>query len=149
MSKYEKQIRLRIGCIIVFLAVMIFFMVLSGELGWGDSRYMTSLMRTYSSLAFFGCLIYLIVCLTRYRKLLHNRALMEESKIYEQDEREQMIHDKSGGILADWGIPCIMIANWFAAMLAAPQVFYTLTIILIALAGGKWGLRQYYKRKYS
>ena len=54
MSKYEKQIRLRIGCIIVFLAVMIFFMVLSGELGWGDSRYMTSLMRTYSSLAFFG-----------------------------------------------------------------------------------------------
>ena len=59
MSKYEKQIRLRIGCIIVFLAVMIFFMVLSGELGWGDSRYMTSLMRTYSSLAFFGCLIYL------------------------------------------------------------------------------------------
>ena len=61
MRRYVKQIRLRIWCIIVFLAVMIFFMVLSGELGWGDSRYMTSLMRTYSGLAFFGCLVYLIV----------------------------------------------------------------------------------------
>ncbi len=149
MRRYVKQIRLRIGCIIVFLAVMIFFMVLSGELGWGDSRYMTSLMRTYSGLSFFGCLIYLIVYLVRYRKLLHNRELMEESRILEQDEREQMIHDKSGGILVDLGIPCIMIADWFAAMLAAPQVFYTLTMILIVLAGGKWGLRQYYKRKYS
>lgn len=149
MRRYVKQIRLRIGCIIVFLAVMIFFMVLSGELGWGDSRYMTSLMRTYSGMAFFGCLVYLIVCLVRYRKLLHNRELMEESRILEQDEREQMIHDKSGGILVDLGIPCIMIADWFAAMLAAPQVFYTLTMILIVMAGGKWGLRQYYKRKYS
>ena len=105
MRRYVKQIRLRIGCIIVFLAVMIFFMVLSGELGWGDSRYMTSLMRTYSGLAFFGCLVYLIVYLVRYRKLLHNRELMEESRILEQDEREQMIHDKSGGILVDLGIP--------------------------------------------
>ena len=58
MRRYVKQIRLRIWCIIVFLAVMIFFMVLSGELGWGDSRYMTYLMRTYSGLAFFGCLVF-------------------------------------------------------------------------------------------
>ncbi len=149
MKRYLKQIRMRMVGILIALISMIFFMFISGELGWGDSRYMTSLMRTYSGIAFFGCFIYLIVCLRRYKRILQNQFLTEEARVKEMDERRRLIYDKSGGILADLWIVSVAIAAWFAAMLATTEIFYTLLVILLVMVCGKAGTFWYYEKKYE
>lgn len=98
---YTDKIKWRIRILWMVLAAMLVYMVTVAELGGGDSRIMTGLTKQFSSFVFFGGLIYVAYRIVRNKKLLKNRMLLKEQLRMEQDERNQYLHDKSGGIIVD------------------------------------------------
>lgn len=63
--------------------------------------------------------------IVRNKKLLKNRMLLKEQMRMERDERNQYLHDKSGGIVVD-----ILLFIIVTAALFNMAAFYTAIIIL-------------------
>ena len=97
-SNYTQKIQWRIRVLWIILIFMLIYMVIVGEIG-GDSRIMTNQAHTVSSGIFFGGIIYIIARIIHNKKLIKNRLLLKEQLQMEQDERNQYLHDKSGGII--------------------------------------------------
>lgn len=76
---------------------MLVYMVIVGELGGGDSRMMTDFANAASDILFFGGLIFVFYRIFRNKRLLKNQMLLKEQLQMEEDERNQYLHDKSGG----------------------------------------------------
>lgn len=100
-SNYTDKIKWRIRISWMILVAMLIYMFIVAETGGGDSRIMTDLANTVSGIIFFGGMIYVIVRIVHNKKLLKNRLLMKEQMKLEQDERNQYLHDKSGGTVLD------------------------------------------------
>lgn len=98
---YTDKIKWRIRILWIILAVMPVYMVVVVELGGGDSRVMTDLADAVSRILFFGGFLYLVSRLVHNKRLLKNRMLLKEQMLLEQDERNQYLHDKSGGLVLD------------------------------------------------
>lgn len=98
---YSEKIRWRIRISWVILLLMIVYMIVVAELGGGDSRIVTDLADMAGDIIFFGGIIYVISMIIHNRKLLKNRLLLKEQHLTEQDERNQYLHDKSGGTVMD------------------------------------------------
>ena len=135
--------RSRIQCLI--LTAMPVYMVCLVEMGGGDSRVMTDLAQKISRLLFFGGIIYMISGIVRNRKLLNNRLLLKEQMQTEQDERNQYLHDKSGGLVMDILLVCLMFFTWTAALFHM-AVFYTFLAVLVLAAVLKALSYCYYSR---
>ena len=103
-----------------------------GELG-GDSRVMTGLANTISDFMFLGGIIYTTTRIVHNKKLLKNKLLLKEQLQSEQDERNQYLHDKSGGIALDLLLIFQLFITVTTALLNMPAFYTALTLLLITL----------------
>jgi len=142
---FSHKIKLRIRILWVIVALMLAYMVIISELGGGDSRIMTPLAESVSRIIFFGGLIFVCYRIYFNKKLLENRLLLKEKFLDEQDERNQYLHDKSGGIVVD----ILMILLLFCTVTTAlfnMVAFYVSLSILTATVLLKWVSYMYYHR---
>jgi len=73
---FSDKIKVRVRLLWVVLILMLVYMVVIAEMGFGDSRIMTDLADGVSTIIFFGGLIYVIVLIIRNKRLLYNRNLL-------------------------------------------------------------------------
>lgn len=142
---FSRTIKLRIRILWVIVALMLAYMVIISELGGGDSRIMTPLAESVSRIIFFGGLIFVCYRIYFNKKLLENRLLLKEKFLDEQDERNQYLHDKSGGIVVD----ILMILLLFSTVTTAlfnMVAFYVSLSVLTATVLLKWVSYMYYHR---
>ena len=133
---YSSLIRWRIRLLYLLLTFMLVYMVVVSELGGGDSRVMNNLAQNFSRLVFFGGMAYVISRIVHNKKLLQNRLLLKEQMLTEQDERNLYLHDKSGGIVLDILMACVLFItlielDTLTASLFHMVVFYACLGILI------------------
>lgn len=128
---YAEKIQWRIRILKSVIVLMLVYIVIVGELGGGDSRMMTDFAKNISNLIYFGGLIYIGRRISANKKLLKNRFLMREQMQEEQDERNQYLHDKSGGIVWDIMLVLLLFTTETTALFNM-AAFYTSTAILAA-----------------
>jgi hypothetical protein len=142
---FSHKIKLRIRVLWVIFVLMLAYMVIISELGGGDSRIMTPLAESVSRIIFFGGLIFVCYRIYFNKKLLENRLLLKEKFLDEQDERNQYLHDKSGGVVVD----VLMILLLFSTVTTAlfdMVAFYVSLSVLIATVLLKCVSYLYYNR---
>jgi hypothetical protein len=100
------------------------------ELGGGDSRIMTETAHTVSTFIFFGGIIYIIYKISANKKLLSNMQLLKEQMRNEQDERNQYLYDKSGGIVVNILLVILLFTTCTAALFNMPAFYLSLSILL-------------------
>ena len=110
---------------------MLVYMFVIGELGGGDSRIMTPLAGRFSRIVFFGGLVYVVWRIRQNKKLLRSRQLLQQQMKAELDERNQYLHDKSGGIVADILLAILLFVTLTASMFDM-AAFYTAFSVLAA-----------------
>ena len=137
---FARQVRWRIRGLWLVVLGMLVYMVVVGETGGGDSRTMTQLAQTVSRLIFFGGLIYILVQIRRYKKLLASPALLRGQRLLEQDERRMWLHDKSGGIVVDLLLVVLLFSTLTAALYHQTLFFFSLFLLLLTagLKGIVW-----------
>lgn len=137
---YTEQIRLRTRALWWLVAAMLVYMVIVGETG-GDSRMMTPLAEAVSRILFFGGLVFIGCRIAHNKKLLKSRARLKEQMEAERDERSRYLHDKSGGVVMDAMLVCLLFAT-LTASLFNMAAFYTAGGLLAAAvclkAGAYW-----------
>ncbi|MDO5425932.1 MAG: hypothetical protein Q4F41_19705 [Eubacteriales bacterium] len=129
---YTQKIQWRIRISWILLILMLIYMVIVGETG-GDSRIMTDLANTFSSIVFFGGILYIITRIVHNKKLLKNRLLLKEQMRMEQDERNQYLHDKSGGTVFDLLLVFLLFITVTAALYNMPAFYTSLAVLIAAL----------------
>lgn len=151
VKKYERatftdRIKWRLRILWASLIFMLVYMIFVGETGGGDSRIVTRLADFVGDIIFFGGLAYIIYRIRSNRRLLQNRRLLEEKLCLEQDERNQYLHDKSGGIVMD----ALMLVMLFVTMTTAAfnmAAFYASFAILTAAVLLKASVYLFYSRR--
>ncbi len=130
---YETKIKWRIRILYLLLIAMLVYMVTVVELGGGDSRIMTDLASQFSRIVFFGGMIYVITRIVHNKKLLGNRLLRKEQMQEETDERNRYLHDKSGGIVLDILLACLLFITLTASLFDMTAFYMSLAILAIAV----------------
>ena len=130
---YETKIKWRIRILYLLLIAMLVYMVTVVELGGGDSRIMTDLASQFSRIVFFGGMIYVITRIVHNKKLLGNRLLRKEQMLEEMDERNRYLHDKSGGIVLDILLACLLFITLTASQFDMTAFYMSLAILAIAV----------------
>lgn len=143
---YTKKIRWRIRALWALLAGMLVYMFVIGELGGGDSRIMTPLAGRFSRIVFFGGLVYVVWRIRQNKKLLRSRQLLQQQMKAELDERNQYLHDKSGGIVADILLAILLFVTLTASMFDM-AAFYTVFSVLAAAILLKGAAYWFYSRQ--
>ena len=134
---YTRKIQWRIRALWLLLTGMLVYMVLIAELGGGDSRMMTPLADKFSRIVFFGGLGYVIGRICKNKQLLRSRQLLQQQMKTELDERNQYLHDKSGGIVADILLVVTLTASMFD-MAAFYTAFSVLAAAILLKAAAYW-----------
>lgn len=139
---FSQKIAWRVRLLWALLVGMLIYMVAVAELGGGDSRIMTPLADNASRLIFFGGLIYVGYRIRYNKKLLRDRLKMKAQQMKEQDERNQYLHDKSGGLVVDILLVLLLIAACTAALfdMSAFYMAYAILLAAAALKGIVWYL---------
>ncbi len=130
---FPEKIRWRIRLLWGFLIAMLIYMVAIGELGGGDSRIMTPLAESASRTIFFGGLIYVGYRIRYNKKLLRDRQKLQAQKMKEQDERNQYLHDKSGGLVMDVLLVLLLMAACTAALFDMSAFYMAYGILAAAV----------------
>ena len=130
---YGTQIKWRIRILYLLLLAMLVYMVVVAELGGGDSRIMTDLANRFSRIVFFGGMIYVITRIVHNKKLLRNRLLLKEQMLEEADERNRYLHDKSGGMVLDILLACLLFITLTASLFDMTAFYVSFWILIIAL----------------
>ena len=142
---YTREIQWRIRALWLLLTGMLVYMVLIAELGGGDSRMMT-LADKFSRIVFFGGLGYVIGRICKNKQLLLSRQLLQQQMKTELDERNQYLHDKSGGIVADILLAILLFVTLTASMFDM-AAFYTAFSVLAAAILLKAAAYWFYSRQ--
>lgn len=132
-SNFETQIKWRIRTLYLLLIAMLAYMVVVAEMGGGDSRIMTNLADSFSRIVFFGGMVYVISRIVHNKKLLRNRLLLKAQRLAEADERNRYLHDKSGGIVLDILLICLLFITLTASLFDMTAFYVSFTILAIAL----------------
>lgn len=143
---YADKIHLRIRISVFVLIMMLIYMVAVGINGGGDSRVVTPLADMVGDLIFFGGFVYLVIRIMHNRKLLENRIKLREQQCLEQDERNQYLHDKSGGIVMDILLIVLLFTTVTAALYNMPAFYVSFAILLTAVIL-KTAAYQFYSRR--
>ena len=130
---YGTKIKWRIRILYLLLIAMLAYMVAIVELGGGDSRIMTDLASQFSRIVFFGGMIYVVSRIVHNKKLLGNRLLRKEQMLEEADERNRYLHDKSGGIVLDILLACLLFITLTASLFDMTAFYVSLAILAIAV----------------
>ena len=141
---YTDKIKWRIRFLWLALVLMLIYMIVVGETG-GDSRVMTAFARSISSLIFWGGLIFIACRIYQNKQLLKSRALLKEQLQSELDERNQYLHDKSGGMVLDILLLFLLFTTTTAGLFNM-AAFYTsctsLAAAVLVKAIAYWVYRQ-------
>lgn len=105
-------------------------MIVIGQLGWGDTRQITDLAETVSTIIIFGGIIYILFRIRYNKKLLNHRHLLTSQSVKEADEREQFFYDKSGCYVVNILLVCLLFIPGTAALLNM-AVFHTSLLLLV------------------
>lgn len=133
IKSYTDKVKWRI-CILWFTLIgMLVYMVVVSEFGGGDSRIMTDLARTTSKVIFFGGFAYIAYRIYHNKNLLKNRMLLKEQMQIEQDERNQYLHDKSGGMVMDLLLLFLLFLTTTAALFNMAAFYTSFVILVIAI----------------
>ena len=145
MKNFDK-FKWRIRFLWLLIIAMLIYMVVVGETGGGDSRIMTDLAASTSRIIFFGGFIYIVYRIASLKKLLKNRLLLKEQMRLEQDERNQYLHDKSGGVVIDILLVFLLFVTTTCALynMDAFCVSFIILVVTIALKGASYMI---YSRK--
>jgi hypothetical protein len=130
---YETQIKRRIRILYLLLTAMLAYMVAIAEMGGGDSRIMTDLADRFSRIVFFGGMIYVVSRIVHNKKLLRNRLLLKEQMLEETDERNRYLHDKSGGLVLDILLICLLFITLTASLFDMTAFYVSFAILAVAL----------------
>lgn len=130
---YTDKIKWRIRILWITLAAMLIYIFIVGETGGGDSRIMTDLADVISRIIIFGGIIYIVARIIHNRKLLKNRLLLKYQLLKEQDERDQYLHDKSGGTVLDILLIVLLFITATAALYNMPAFYVSFTILLVTI----------------
>lgn len=130
---YTDKIKWRIRILWITLVAMLIYIFIVGVTGGGDSRIMTDLANTVSSIIIFGGIIYIGVRISHNKKLLKNRLLLKYQLLKEQDERDQYLHDKSGGTVLDILLIVLLFITATAALYNMPAFYVSFTILLVTI----------------
>lgn len=138
MKTYKKlsftdKIRCRNRALWCTFILMIVYMVFIVEIGGGDSRIMTDLAHFISRVLFFGGLIYILLRIRNNKKLLQNKLLLKEKMLAEQDERNQYLHEKSGGLALDVLLLCMLVTTWTSALFNMAAFHASFALLLCAV----------------
>ncbi len=98
---YTKKIVWRIRLLWLLVIFMIIYAIIFGTMGGWSTKLLTDFAHRLSDFIFFGGLIFAFYRIHQNKKLLKNRPLLKEQLLKEQDERNQYLHDKSGGTVLD------------------------------------------------
>ncbi len=143
---FSDKVRWRIRGLWCLLILMLVYMVVTTELGWGDRRMMTDLAEVFGNLSFFGGLAWVGWKIRWNGRLLNNPWKLKEQAVLEKDERNRYLRDKSGGIVWDILFVCLL----FVAQVAAGfhmMVFYAVFALLCIAVVLKVAVWLYYSRK--
>ena len=130
---FSQKIRWRIRGLWALLIAMLVYMVVVGELGWGDSRVVTRFADTAGSIMFFGGMIYVGVRIAKNKALLKDIELLKEQMQNEQDELNQYLRDKSGGIVWDIIFIALLFITMTTSLINMPAFYTSRTILMIAI----------------
>lgn len=131
-TTYTDKIKRRIRFLWIVVVAMLAYMVFVGETG-GDSRIMTDFAEAVSRILFFGGLIYVLCRIAHNKKLLKNRMLLKEQMQQEQDERNQYLHDKSGGTVLDILLLFLLFVTETAALFNMAAFYVSVLILSVAI----------------
>lgn len=143
---YTQKIQWRIRILWLVVVLMLAYMFVVGETGGGDSRIMTDLAKRVSRIIFFGGFIYVIYRIVHNKKLLKDCALLKEQMQTELDERNRYLHDKSGGVVWDVLVICLLFIT-LTASLYNMTAFYTSAVILALAIASKAGAYFVFSRR--
>ena len=137
---FTDKIKWRIRILWITLAAMLIYIFIVGETGGGDSRIMTDLADNVSRIIIFGGMIYIVIKIRQNKKLLNNRSLLKDQLLKEQDERNQYLHDKSGGTVLDILLIVLLFITATAALynMAAFYVSFTILVVTILMKTGAY-----------
>lgn len=124
---------MRIRSLQSVIVLMLVYMVFIGEMGWGDSRYMTTLADNVSTFIFLGGLIYVIVRIIKNKKILNDKNLLLSQSKKEADERQQFLRDKSGGIVVDILLLFLLFTTCTTALINMPAFNISFIILAVTL----------------
>ena len=142
---FTKTIQWRIRILWGLLAILLVIMVVAGETGGRDSRFMTEFTARDGYILYWWGMIWIIIRIVRNKKLLKDRLRMKEQQLRERDEWRQHLHRMSGG----WVMDAFLVTAWLAAVVAScysNEAFYAaygLLVIAALLKGGAY--LAYYK----
>jgi len=131
---FSEKVQWRIRGQWVLLALMVVYMVVIGELGLGDSRVMTQFAETFSSITFFGGMIWVSRKIWKNKQLLRNPWKLKEKAIEEKDERNRYLHDKSGGIVWDVLFVCLLFVTVTTALINMAAFYTSFVLLCVAVA---------------
>lgn len=132
-KSFSDIIRWRIRGLYLLLFLMLIYMVIIGELNLGDSRMMTDLAETISRVIFFGGMLWVIHKIVHNKRLLRDARSLKEELIRERDERNQYLHDKSGGLVWDILFICLLFATLTASLTNMPAFYTAFSLLCIAI----------------
>lgn len=130
---YAERVKLRIRVLWMVLLGMLVYMVAVGMIGLGDSRKMTQLAAGVSKIIFFGGMAAVIVKIVRSKKTLANQLLLREEEKSRKEERNQFLHDKSGGVVVDVLILAMLFVTCTAALWNMPAFYVSLGLLLFTV----------------
>lgn len=138
MKTYKKlsfsdKIKWRIRVLWMILFLMFAYIVVIGEMKLGDSRVMTTFAEDVSRIIFFGGMIWVIYKIVQNKKLLNNQCLLKQKIMAEKDERNQYLHDKSGGIVWDILFVCLLFITLTASLSNMPAFYVSFALLCIAV----------------
>lgn len=139
---YTQQLRWRIRLQWAGIVLLLALMVIVGETGGGDSRFITQLADTTSTLLFFGGIAFLGVRIYLNKKTLADRLRLREKALTEQDERNRSLHLRSGGFVMDAMLLVLYTTTMLTGMysMAAFHTAFGLFLAAIALKAGAYWL---------
>lgn len=150
METFRQKLKARvIGLAAVILAMNIVYLALAvfGEKLFILSGVIPEHMRAFTSGAISGLTLFLVIRLIVAAVSLRSPEAVKSRYIKENDERKQMIHQKTGSL----GFQIAGVGLGFAAVVAGffdETIFFTLLCALLFLALVKASLRLYFGRKY-
>lgn len=130
---YTDKIKWRIRILYLIIIAMLVYMVVVVEVGGGDARIMTDLAQGVYRIIFFGGMSWFINRIVHNKKLLANRRLCREQMLAEQDERNQYLHDKSGGVVVDILLVSLMVATVTAALFDMAAFYTAFAMLMTAI----------------
>ena len=137
---HRDKVRWKVRLLWLLIILMLAYMVAVGETGGGDSRLLPKKVLTFGNMAFFASLGVVIWRLVHNKRLLNDKLLMKQDAAKNRDERRQYLHDKSGGLVVDVLLVCLLFMAMTAAMYNASAFYvaYAALVLTAALKAGIW-----------